>query len=59
MCLKRFYWDAKEAILTTVLEHRGKEEDICIFEDSDHEGEKHFRSRCDFLIHGNTALVQK
>ena len=54
-----FYRDAKDAIPANAPEPQGKEVDIHMFVDSYHAGDRvSHRSRCGFLIHVNTALVQ-
>ena len=54
-----FYTDAKEATPMNVSESQGKEVVIYMFMDSDQAWNKvSCRSRSDFLIYENTALVQ-
>ena len=52
-----FYWNAEDGILMNAPEPQGK--DICMFVDNDHATDKvSCRSRSDFLIYMNDALVQ-
>ena len=61
---KRHRWvelhgNVKEAIPLNMLESRGKDVDLRMYENSDHAGDKStLRSRTGFLIYTNIALIQ-
>ncbi|KAL7467184.1 hypothetical protein ACHAXS_007438 [Conticribra weissflogii] len=55
---KEFYCDVTEPIPSNVPKPLGKQVDICMLVDSDHEGDKQTRlAHSVFLIYANTALL--